>query len=85
MASVSHETGSQRRNNTIAKNYMILCERAEARGGDRAASRMALIYNQCMRTAQLFVTCLVDTFLPEVGEAMRERAAPSRRERGIPK
>ena len=30
---------------------------------------MALIYNQSMRTAQLFVTCLVDTFFPEVGEA----------------
>ena len=28
-----------------------------------------MIYNRSMRTAQLFVTCLVDTFLPEVGEA----------------
>lgn len=28
-----------------------------------------MIYNQPMRTAQLFVTCLVDTFFPEVGEA----------------
>lgn len=32
-------------------------------------ARNALIYNQGMRTAQLFVTCLVDTFFPEVGEA----------------
>lgn len=30
----------------------------------------ALIYNQSVRTAQLFVTCLVDTFFPEIGEAM---------------
>ena len=28
-----------------------------------------MIYNERMRTAQLFVTCLVDTFFPEVGEA----------------
>jgi L-lactate dehydrogenase complex protein LldE len=28
-----------------------------------------MIYNRSMRTAQLFVTCLVDTFFPEVGEA----------------
>jgi L-lactate dehydrogenase complex protein LldE len=28
-----------------------------------------VIYNQLMRTAQLFVTCLVDTFFPEVGAA----------------
>jgi L-lactate dehydrogenase complex protein LldE len=31
-----------------------------------------LIYNQHMRKAQLFVTCLVDTFFPQVGEAMVE-------------
>lgn len=29
----------------------------------------ALHYNERMRTVQLFVTCLVDTFYPEVGEA----------------
>src|SRR5581483_6378797 len=29
-----------------------------------------LYYNQAMRTVQLFITCLVDTFFPEVGEAM---------------
>lgn len=27
-------------------------------------------YNQHVRTAQIFVTCLVDTFFPEIGEAM---------------
>ncbi len=29
-----------------------------------------LYYNGDVRTAQLFITCLVDTFFPEVGEAM---------------
>ena len=29
-----------------------------------------MIYNESMRAVQLFVTCLVDTFFPEVGEAM---------------
>ncbi len=29
-----------------------------------------MIYTQLMRGVQLFVTCLVDTFFPEVGEAM---------------
>ncbi len=29
-----------------------------------------MFYNELVRTAQLFVTCLVDTFFPEVGEAM---------------
>jgi L-lactate dehydrogenase complex protein LldE len=29
-----------------------------------------LIYNQSVRTAQLFVTCLIDAFFPEVAEAM---------------
>ncbi len=31
-----------------------------------------LIYNQQVRKVQLFVTCLVDTFFPRVGEAMLE-------------
>jgi len=31
--------------------------------------KSALGYNLGMRTAQLFITCLVDTFFPEVGEA----------------
>jgi len=29
-----------------------------------------LDYNKAMRTVQLFITCLVDSFFPEVGEAM---------------
>lgn len=31
-----------------------------------------MIYNESVRTVQLFVTCLIDTFHPEIGEAVVE-------------
>src|SRR5258708_3103365 len=37
--------------------------------GRRMIPRL-LAYNMRMRTAQILITCLVDTFFPEIGEAM---------------